>query len=64
LIDYAKYIDAISAPVFEAAYSEEYKGINITDAEFEEIMLKITDIKVDIMKRLADEFIIGSSTQQ
>ena len=64
LIDHAKYIDAISAPVFEAAYSEEYKGINITDAEFEEIMLKITDIKVDIMKRLADEFIIGSSTQQ
>lgn len=64
LIDHAKYIDAISAPVFEAAYSEEYKGINITDTEFEEIMLKITDIKVDIMKRLADEFIIGSSTQQ
>ena len=64
LIDHAKYIDAISAPVFEAAYSEEYKGVKITDAEFEEIMLKITDIKVDMMKRLTDEFINGSSTQQ
>jgi hypothetical protein len=63
LIDYAKDIDAISAPVFNAAYSEEYKGM-MTDAEFEDIMLKLTDIKVNMMEILIDEFMNGPSTQQ
>ena len=63
LIDYAKDIDAISAPVFNAAYSEEYMGM-MTDAEFEDIMLKLTDIKVNMMEILIDEFMNGPSTQQ
>lgn len=57
LIEYAYYIDEISSPIFDAIYSKRNKSLKMTDQEFEEFMIKITRIKVDILNLLTSEFI-------
>ena len=64
LIEYAYYIDDVSGPFFEAAYADEYKPLKMTNDEFEAFMLKMTGIKVDIMKRLTDQFLLIAREQE
>lgn len=63
LIEYAYYIDDVSSPIFEAVYADDKKEIKMTDQEFEAYMLKMTDIKVDMMRRLTEQFILISKEQ-
>lgn len=64
LIEYAYYIDEVSGPFFEAAYAEDYKPLKMTNDEFEAFMLKMTGIKVDMMKRLTDQFLLIAREQE
>ena len=57
LIEYAYYIDEISSPVFDAIYSGKTESLKMTDQAFEEFMIKMSGIKVDMMARLTSEFI-------
>ena len=57
LIEYAYYIDEISSPVFDAIYSGKTESLKMTDQTFEEFMIKMSGIKVDMMARLTSEFI-------
>lgn len=56
LIEYAYYIDEVSGPFFEAVYADEYQPLKMTNDEFEAFMLKATEIKVDIMRLLTEQF--------
>lgn len=56
LIEYAYYIDEVSGPFFEAVYADEYHPLKMTNDEFEAFMLKATEIKVDIMRLLTEQF--------
>ena len=58
LIEYAYYIDDVSGPFFEAAYADEYKPLQMTNDEFEAFMIKMTEVKVDMMKRLTEQFLL------
>ena len=64
LIEYAYYIDDVSGPFFEAAYTDEYKPLKMTNDEFEAFMLKMTGIKVDRMKRLTDQCLLIAREQE
>lgn len=64
LIEYAYYIDEISGPFFEAVYADEYQPLKMTNDEFEAFMLKATEIKVDIMRLLAEQFQLISEDQK
>lgn len=56
LIEYAYYIDEVSGPFFEAVYADEYQPLKMTNDKFEAFMLKATEIKVDIMRLLTEQF--------
>ena len=64
LIEYAYYIDDVSRPFFEAAYTDEYKSLQMTNDEFEAFMLKMTEVKVDMMRRLTEQFVLIAKDQE
>ena len=64
LIEYAYYIDDVSGPFFEAAYADEYKPLQMTNDEFEAFMLKMTEVKVDMMRRLTEQFVLIAKEQE
>lgn len=64
LIEYAYYIDEVSGPFFEAAYADEYKPLQMTNDEFEAFMLKMTEVKVDMMRRLTEQFVLIAKVQE
>ena len=64
LIEYAYYIDKVSGPFFEAAYAEDYKPLQMTNDEFETFMLKMTEVKVDMMRRLTEQFLLIAKEQE
>ena len=64
LIEYAYYIDEVSGPFFEAAYAEDYKPLKMTNDEFEAFMLKMTEVKVDMMRRLTEQFVLIAKEQE
>lgn len=64
LIEYAYYIDEVSAPIFKAVYADEYNGLDMTDQAFEDFMIRMKDVKVDMLKRLTKEFIAGAKRQE
>ena len=64
LIEYAYYIDEVSGPFFEAVYADEYHPLKMTNDEFEVFMLKMTGIKVDMMRRLTEQFVLIAREQE
>ena len=64
LIEYAYYIDEVSGPFFEAVYADEYHPLKMTNDEFEVFMLKATEIKVDIMRLLTEQFHLIAKEQK
>ena len=64
LIEYAYYIDEVSGPFFEAVYADEYQPLKMTNDEFEAFMLKATEIKVDIMRLLTEQFQLIAEDQK
>lgn len=64
LIKYAYYIDEVSGPFFEAVYSDQYQPLKMTNDEFEAFMLKATEIKVDIMRLLTEQFQLIAEDQK
>ena len=64
LIEYAYYIDEVSGPFFEAVYADEYQPLKMTNDEFEAFMLKATEIKVDIMRLLTEQFQLIAKEQK
>jgi hypothetical protein len=64
LIEYAYYIDEVSGPFFEAVYADEYQPLKMTNDEFEVFMLKATEIKVDIMRLLTEQFQLIAKEQK
>lgn len=64
IIDYGYKIDAISKPILEAIAPDKNKPLVLTTAEFEEIMLKSTEIKVKMMNLLTYQFYLLSKEQQ
>ena len=63
VIEYALYFDEISQPIYDVIYSGGSKDKILTNAEFEEFMIKATAIKVDMMKMLTEEFNIVAKQQ-
>ena len=64
LIEYAYYIDEVSGPFFEAVYADEQQRLKMTNDEFEAFMLKATEIKVDIMRLLTEQFQLIAKEQK
>lgn len=64
LIEYAYYIDEVSGPFFEAVYADEYQPLKMTNDKFEAFMLKATEIKVDIMRLLTEQFQLIAKEQK
>ena len=64
LIEYAYYIDEVSGPFFEAVYADKYQPLKMTNDEFEAFMLKASEIKVDIMRLLTEQFQLIAKEQK